>query len=320
MRVLVTGAAGFIGSHLAERLASQGHDVRALDNLSDNYSLALKSLNMKQVQLAGASFLRLDLASDPLAAALDGVEYVYHLAAQPGISVGTGFEAYLRNNVVATQRLVDAAAISGRVRGFLNVSTSSVYGADAGGAEDAEPKPTSLYGVTKLAAEQLVLARARDSGFPACSVRLFSVYGPRERPEKLYPLLIRCLLEGREFPIYEGSLQHSRSFTFVSDAVDGLIGAMGSFARCIGEIFNIGSETSMKTADGIAIVEKLLDQRVRLKVLPRRMGDQLRTHANVKKAKAAFGYSPKASAEEGLAAEIAWYRTQIEGRIRLYKD
>ena len=127
-------------------------------------------------------------------------------------------------------RLAEAAKRSPTFQGFINISTSSVYGIDATGDETTEPKPTSYYGVTKLAAEQLVLAYARDEGFPACSLRLFSVYGPRERPEKLYPKLIRCILEDREFPLYEGSQDHVRSYTYVDDAIDGLVAALERIA------------------------------------------------------------------------------------------
>ena len=213
MRILVTGAAGFVGSHLAERLAGMGHQVRGIDSLTDYYALALKKLNVDQLTRAGVVLLRLDLANDDLRAAVLDVDLVYHAAAQPGISAQVGFETYLQNNLIATQRLLEAVKGSRSLRGFVNVSTSSVYGVDATGDEESEPRPTSHYGVTKLAAEQLVLALARDEGFPGSSLRLFSVYGPREQPEKLYPRLIGAILEGRPFPLFEGSERHLRSYT-----------------------------------------------------------------------------------------------------------
>jgi UDP-glucuronate 4-epimerase len=315
MNILVTGVAGFIGSHLAERLVDLGHTVRGIDCFTDYYARSLKELNARQVEEKGTTFLPLDLAADDLGPAIEGVEIVYHAAAQPGISAKTMFETYLRNNVAATYRLAQAVKDSSSLHGFINISTSSVYGADATGDETTECKPTSYYGVTKLAAEQLVLAYARDRGFPACSLRLFSVYGPRERPEKLYPKLIRCVLEDREFPLFEGSERHQRSYTYVGDIIDGLIATMDSFDRCIGEIFNIGTDIAITTEEGIRTVEDIIGKRAKIAVKPKRPGDQLRTHANIEKARRLLGYNPTTAAREGLAQEIAWYRQYIHGKI-----
>jgi UDP-glucuronate 4-epimerase len=318
MNILVTGAAGFIGSHLAERLAGLGHRVRGLDGLTDYYTRDLKALNVSHIKAAGVEFLALDLAKDDLGPAIRDVEVVYHLAAQPGISATTGFDTYLRNNFVATYRLAEALQESRALRRFINISTSSVYGADATGDETCEPRPTSYYGVTKLAAEQLVLSYARDRGFPACSMRLFSVYGPRERPEKLYPHLIGCILEDREFPLFAGSEHHLRSFTYVGDIVDGLVAALDNFDRCAGEIFNIGTDAAITTGEGIKIVEGIIGKPARLAVKPKRPGDQLRTHANIEKARRLLGYQPATTPEQGLAQEVAWYRQHILGKINLW--
>ncbi|OQA19938.1 MAG: UDP-glucose 4-epimerase [Chloroflexi bacterium ADurb.Bin360] len=256
MRVLVTGAAGFIGSHLAERLAALGHAVVGLDCLTDYYDRAQKERNAAALAACGIPLLRLDLASDDLHAALEGTHILYHLAAQPGISAATPFEIYLRNNIIATQRLLAAAQTLPTLRMAINIATSSIYGADATGDETTEPRPTSHYGVTKLAAEQLLLARYRDTGFPACSLRLFSVYGPRERPE-----------------------------TYVADAVDGMVAVLEHLDACNGEIFNIGTDQTLTTGEGIQIVERILGQPARIVRQPRRSGDQLRTHANIAKAR-----------------------------------
>jgi UDP-glucuronate 4-epimerase len=315
MNILVTGVAGFIGSHLAERLIDLGHTVRGIDCFTDYYARSLKELNVEQVKEKGVAFLLLDLAADDLGPAIKGVEIVYHVAAQPGISAKTPFETYMRNNVVATYRLAQAVKDSPSLQGFINISTSSVYGFDATGDETTECKPTSYYGVTKLAAEQLVLAYARDRGFPACSLRLFSVYGPRERPEKLYPKLIRCILEDREFPLFEGSERHLRSYTYVDDIVDGLVAAMEQFDRYSGEIFNIGTDVAITTEEGIRTVEDIIGKRAKIAVKPRRPGDQLRTHANIEKARRLLEYNPTMVAREGLAQEIAWYRQHIYGKI-----
>lgn len=308
MKILVTGAAGFIGSHLAERLAALGHSAVGIDCLTDYYSPALKQLNVNALAAQGIAVLPLDLAVDDLRDAVAGAEIVYHSAAQPGLSASTSFEIYARNNITATQRLLEALADEPALRGFIYLSTSSVYGADATGPETAEPRPTSYYGVTKLAAEQLVLARQRDRGLPALSMRLFSVYGPRERPEKLYPKLIRAILEDREFPLYQGSEQHLRSYTYVGDIVDGLVAPLERLDWCVGEIFNIGTDTAITTGEGIRIVEELLRRKARIALKPARPGDQLRTHANIAKARRLLDYNPTTSARAGLAQEVAWYQ------------
>lgn len=308
MKILVTGAAGFIGSHLAERLTGLGHDVVGVDCFSDYYSVALKELNARDVENSGATMVRLDLAADDLSAALDSVEIIYHVAAQPGISAVTPFEAYVRNNLTATHNLLEAARDISTLKCFINVSTSSVYGAHATDSEEAPPKPTSYYGVTKLAAEQLALAYWRDKGLPVCSLRLFSVYGPRERPEKLYAKLIRCILEDLEFPLFEGSEKHRRSYTYIDDVLAGFVAVLDRADACMGEIFNIGSDVEITTGEGIRIVEEILGRKARIAMRPKRPGDQLHTHANIAKARRILDYTPKTTPEEGLRAQVAWLR------------
>ena len=318
MNILVTGGAGFIGSHLAERLAMLGHEVRVLDALTDTYCTDLKALNARRLQAQGITLLRLDLAADDLQDATRDAEFVFHLAAQPGIAAALPFEVFVRNNILATQRLLDALRGSATLRGLINVSTSSVYGCDAGGDESTAPAPASHYGATKLAAEEWVLARARDEGLPACSLRLFSVYGPRERPEKLYTRLIGSLLENREFPLFEGSAHHTRSYTYVGDIIDAMISVMDQFDGCKGEIFNLGAEASITTADAVRIAEALTGRRARVVVQPKRAGDQLHTRANIGKAFRVLGYAPRVSLQDGLAHQIAWYREHILGKMDLW--
>lgn len=315
MNILVTGAAGFIGSHLAERLIDLGHSVQGLDCFTNYYARALKALNASQVKDKGVVFLPLDLTEDDLSAVVNDVEIVYHVAAQPGISATTTFETYVRNNITATHRLLEAVKQSPSFRGFINISTSSVYGADASGDETTEPKPTSYYGVTKLAAEQLTLACTRDQGSPACSLRLFSVYGPRERPDKLYSKLIRYILEDREFPLCEGSEHHLRSYTYIGDAIDGLVAALDNFDRCIGEIFNIGTDITLTTEEGIRTVEEVIGKPARIIMAPRRPGDQSKTHANIEKARRLLGYNPTTTLKEGVEKTVEWYKQDILGKI-----
>ena len=310
MKIVVTGVAGFIGSHLAERLADGGHDVTGVDCFTDYYSRRLKELNAEDVRKRGVSIAQLDLAEADLSAVLQDAEVIYHLAAQPGISDATPYAHYARNNILATHRLVETARRLPALKMLVNVATSSVYGRHATDSEECAPKPTSYYGVTKLAAEQLVLAACREGGLPACSLRLFSVYGQRERPEKLYPKLIRSIFEDTEFPLYEGSESHSRSYTYVGDIVDGFVAVLDHLDQCVGEIFNIGADFEFTTGEGIRIVESLIGREARKVIKPKRTGDQLRTFANIDKARRILGYNPTTRLEDGLRAEVDWFRNR----------
>jgi len=307
MNILVTGAAGFIGSHLCERLLALGHSVRGIDNFNPYYDVVLKEENARGIQAAGASLHRLDLAADPLTEAVAGVHAVFHAAAQPGLSAAS-FDTYVRNNIHATHRLLEAVHDSPSLTAFVNIATSSVYGTYATEPETAEVRPTSYYGVTKLAAEQLVMAYARDRGLPACSLRLYSVYGPRERPDKLYPKLIRALVEDTPLPLYEGSESHRRSYTYIDDILNGLIAVLHRWDRCAGEIFNIGTDTVITTGEGIRLVEEIVGKRAVIRRLPRRAGDQTATQADITKARRVLDYHPAVLPADGLKTTVAWYR------------
>lgn len=315
MKILVTGAAGAIGSHIAEALCREGHEVIAVDSFTDYYDRGIKELNAAAVKAAGADFRNVDLATDDLSPIVDGVDVIFHLAAQPGISAVTPFEKYLRNNVIATERLL-AAAEKRPLKGFINFGTSSIYGEYAKGDEKTAPKPTSNYGVTKLAAEQLVLSRHRDSGFPALSLRIFSVYGERERPEKLYHKLTKAILEDAEFPLHENAREMTRSYTYVGDIVDGCMLVLKNLDSCIGEIINLGSDATHTTGKGIDLIEEILGKKARFKIVPPRPGDQKETSADIAKAKRLFGYRPKVPLAEGLEREVKWYVEHIHSKKR----
>jgi nucleoside-diphosphate-sugar epimerase len=311
MNIVVTGAAGFIGSHLCERLAALGHAVEGIDCFSPFYDARLKQDNAASLHSRGVTIHKLDLAEDHLDDILSRVEAVYHCAAQPGLSSSSTFDSYVRNNLTATFRLLESAARAPRQPRLINIATSSVYGATATGPETSEPRPTSFYGVTKLAAEQLALAYGRDRGLPVCSLRLFSVYGPRERPDKLYPRLIRSLLLGTSLPLFEGSEQHRRSYTYVDDIVDGLVAVLERWDSCQGEIFNIGNDQAITTGRGIRIVEDIIGHPVKAEHVPRRSGDQLATQADITKARKVLSYNPTTAPEEGLRKTVAWYREYL---------
>jgi UDP-glucuronate 4-epimerase len=306
MKILVTGAAGFIGSHLAETLARSGHEVVGIDNFAEYYDPAQKRHNARAAAAAGCRLIEDDLVTANLSEIVEGVQVVYHAAAQPGISDKVTFSTYVRNNIEATHRLLEALKPSPALQLFVNLSTSSVYGYKATEPETSAPEPVSYYGVTKLAAEQLALSYQRETGLPACSMRLFSVYGERERPDKLYPRLILSMLRDAEFPLYEGSLDHSRSFTYVGDVIRAFIAALDRPEACIGEIFNIGSDTEMTTRAAIETVEAILGKKARFDMRPRRAGDQTRTQANIDKARRILGFQPETTFADGIRNEIGW--------------
>ena len=310
MKVLVTGAAGFIGSQLAEGLLAAGHEVVGIDNFNGYYDRKLKERNAASVRASGGVVLEIDLAQDDLAGCLKNVAVVFHAAAQPGLSPGTSEGDYQRNNVVATQRLLEACKAADSLEMLFYLSTSSVYGRTATRDEEAEPRPTSNYGRSKLEAERAVLAAASSGDLSACALRIFSVYGPRERPEKLFPLLIHSLEDGQPFPLFEGSLKHERSFTYVGDIVEGLLAALEHRARLCGEVINLGAESSVTTAEGIGIVEDLMGRKARFEALPPRAGDQLKTAAQIDKARRLLGYAPQTALRDGLKSEVRWFTSR----------
>jgi nucleoside-diphosphate-sugar epimerase len=315
MRVFITGIAGAIGSSLAERLRALGHEVSGIDSLTPFYDVRLKEMNLSAVEAVGVPVTRGDIREVALAPLIEGCDVVFHLAAQPGISALTPFQDYLDNNIVATARLLDVLTTLKNPPHVMYGSTSSVYGVSAKGDEATEPRPTSNYGVTKLASEQLALARHRDSGLPVTSLRLFSVYGERERPEKFFIKLIRAIHEDTEFPLHEGSEEHVRSFTYIGDILDGLVAAMERRDAVNGEIVNIGTDVTATTGEGLALVQELSGKKANIKRLPPRPGDQKETAAHIEKARRLLGYSPKTSLREGLQKQIEWYRTHIHGKL-----
>jgi UDP-glucuronate 4-epimerase len=309
MKVLVTGAAGYIGSHAAERLQSLGHEVVGLDNFSDYYDVSLKQLNATALSAKGIVIEKIDLRfAEQLKALPTDFDYIFHFAAQPGISATSSFEDYLDNNVIGTKNLLDFALKNKNLKLFVNIATSSIYGMNATFDESVPPTPVSHYGVTKLAAEQLVLESSRLGELKACSLRLYSVYGPRERPEKLYTKLIANAFHDIPFPLFKGSENHLRSFTYVQDIIDGVVSVIGKVDLVNGEIINLGTEEENTTHHGIEIVEQILNKKISIEAVNARVGDQLRTKAVIDKARKLLGYNPKTSLYEGLKAQVQWYQ------------
>src|SRR4051812_34230850 len=296
MRYLVTGAAGFIGSHLVEALEAAGHDVAGLDCFTDYYDPPLKGEN------AGSHDVeRVDLAEDELD--VSGFDGVFHLAGQPGVrSFGDVFPLYLRRNVLATQRLFEAAAAAG-VR-VVYASSSSVYG-DAERyptPEDADPQPRSPYGITKLACEHLARAYGRDFGLDAVGLRYFTVYGPRQRPDMFMTRVVTALAEGGTFELY-GDGSQSRSFTYVGDAVAATVAVMERGAH---RIYNVGGGDEASVRDAIALLERIAERSLDVRYGARVPGDLVRTCADSSRLRDELGWSPRTALEDGLRAHWEW--------------
>lgn len=309
MKILVTGAAGFIGSHTAERLVKLGHSVVGVDNFCDYYNPDLKSLNANSLLDCGVKIVKSDLRDAATFTILDkDFDYIFHFAAQPGISSTSTFEDYFTNNILATKLLCDFALQCNQLKMFVNIGTSSIYGLEATFPETKTPEPASYYGVTKLAAEQLVLQHARMKQIKACSLRLYSVIGPRERPEKMYTKLIDLGLKNQPFPLFEGSEKHLRSFTYVGDIVDGVVSVIGKEAVLNNEIINLGTEVEHTTQDGIDAVAKVLNSTIQIEKMPKRFGDQVRTKANIDKAKRLLNYNPQTTLLKAVELQAEWFK------------
>lgn len=312
MKILVTGAAGFIGSHLCEKLVADGHDVTGIDNFNTYYNPELKRLNEADLSAIGVAILNKDLNSNLSGVFETPFDHVYHLAAQPGISADTSLEEYVVNNIYATQNLLEAVMrYCPELRCFVNISTSSVYGIEATVGEDVPAQPVSFYGSTKLAAEQLVLGLQRVGKLKACSIRLYSVYGPRERPEKLYTKLIDNLYKDSAFPLFEGSVHHERSFTYVGDIVAGLAAIIGREDAVAGEIINLGTDEVHTTQEGIDAAQQIMGKKLLIDHRPPRPGDQLKTAAVIDKARELLAYAPKVTLVEGLREQVRWYKEKF---------
>ena len=305
MRIVVTGCAGFIGSHVAERLVAEGHDVVGIDCFTDYYARDVKERNLEGLRSSPTFALHeLDLRTDGLEAALEGADAVIHEAAMAGLLRSwVDVDSYQSCNFTGTHRLVEAAQRAGVGR-FVHASTSSVYGSDAVGDEASPLEPTSPYGVTKLAAEKLVMAYWRTRDLPAVVLRYFSIYGPRQRPDMGYHLFIDAMLDGRPITVFGDGLQ-SRSNTYISDCVGATVAAALT-PGIAGEVCNVGGGEVVSVLDVLRILGELLDVTPVVVRGEARPGDQRHTRADVRRAAALLGYAPQVGAVEGLRAQVEW--------------
>ena len=303
MRYVVTGAAGFIGSHLLRALLDRGHDAVGWDAFTDYYDPALKEENADGLPVG-----RIDLAEGEIPS-LDGVDGVFHLAGQPGVSsFGDVFRVYVRQNVLASQRLFEVAAAAG-ARTVL-ASSSSIYGEAAAypTPEDTAPRPLSPYGITKLASEHLAAAYGREFELDAVVVRYFTIYGPRQRPDMALAKMIRCAVEGLPFELH-GDGSQSRSFTYVDDAVEATILAMERGGH--GAVLNVGGGEEHTMLDAIEALADVSGRRLELVPARRREGDQGRTAADTTRIRAEIGWKPRTRFRDGLAAQWRWAADRV---------
>jgi UDP-glucose 4-epimerase len=307
VKALVTGAAGFIGSHLTAALLDRGAAVVGVDAFTDYYPRTLKEKNLEENRLReGFRFAETSIQSADLPALLDGVTHVFHLAAQAGVrkSWGRDFRTYTVNNVEATQLLLEAC-VGRQIERFVHASSSSVYGdrAPIPMREDALPQPVSPYGVTKMAAEQLGYLYHVNYGLPVVAMRYFTVYGPRQRPDMAFHRFIAASLNDEPIALY-GDGEQTRDFTFVSDAIAATVAAGERGVN--GRSYNIGGGSRVSMNDVIRIIERVAGKPLKINREGAQRGDMRDTYADTSLARADLGFAPKVSLEEGIHAEYRW--------------
>ncbi len=308
-RVLVTGAAGFIGSHLVDRLLVDGCEVVGVDAFTGYYPRWRKERNIESARChEGFTLVEGDLATMDLGGLLAGVDSVVHLAGEPGVrrSWGPNFPRYLERNVVSTERLLEAAVESG-VERFVFASSSSVYGSDCGGPvhEEDPRRPASPYALSKLAAEELMGLYGRERGVPATVLRYFTVYGPRQRPEMALSEFICAAFEGRPVDVF-GDGSQRRDLTFVGDAVEATVAALE--APC--GVYNVGGGSRASVDEMLEAVRRVTGLPVVARYGPAAPGDVLSTWADSDRAAHSLGYRPRVGLEEGISAQAEWAASQ----------
>ncbi|YAF95926.1 MAG: NAD-dependent epimerase/dehydratase family protein [Nodularia sp. CChRGM 3473] len=311
-KTIVTGAAGFIGSHLVEALLQQGEEVIGIDEFNNYYDPMLKHKSI--AHLYGSPKFTLiegDIQFLDWQVLLQDVDVVYHQAAQAGVraSWGHGFRTYTERNINATQVLLEAAKDAQHLKRIVFASTSSVYG-DAETLpthEGISPQPVSPYGITKLAAERLCGLYHNNFGVPIVALRYFTVYGPRQRPDMAFHKFFKSILQDEAIPIY-GDGQQTRDFTFVSDVIAANLAA-ATIPQAVGEIFNIGGGSRVVLAEVLNTMEKIVGKAIKRNHIEKAMGDARHTAADVSKARQILGYQPQVSLREGLTQEWQWVKS-----------
>jgi nucleoside-diphosphate-sugar epimerase len=309
MRCLVTGAAGFIGSHLCERLLADGHAVVGVDCFTDYYPRGVKERNLANLRgQRHFTFRELDLSEGVPEDVAAGAEWVFHLAAMAGLTRSwTDFDSYNRHNLTATHRLLESLKGSPTLQRMIYASTSSVYGKYASGDESLPTRPSSPYGITKLAAEQLCRVYGDELGLPCVVLRYFSVYGPRQRPEMGYHLFINAILQGKPIRLTGDGLQ-VRGNTYIADCVEATIRATQATP---GETFNLGGGELVTVLEVFKKLERIIGKPAVIERHPPRKGDQLATGADVTKLFRHLGWKPTTGIDEGLARQVEWQKALL---------
>lgn len=307
MNALVTGAAGFIGSHLVERLIEAGATVTGIDSFTDHYPRELKARNLARLRgAAGFTLVESSLADADLSTLLDGITHVFHLAAQAGVrkSWGRDFHVYTVNNVEATQVLLEAC-VGMPIERLVYASSSSVYGDEVPlpMREDVRLQPVSPYGVTKLAAEQLCHLYHVNHGVPAVSLRYFTVYGPRQRPDMGFSRFLHAVVRGDAVPQF-GDGKQTRDFTFVADAVTATVAAAARGKP--GAVYNIGGGSRIELLDVFELIRRITGRPLRVEQIAAQRGDMRNTYADTTRARAELAFAPTVTLEEGLRAQYDW--------------
>jgi UDP-glucuronate 4-epimerase len=317
-RALVTGCAGFIGSHLTDALLADGHEVVGIDCFSDNYPKPDKLANLAAAgDHTGFELHRRDLAAEDVSGLLAGCDVVFHLAAEPGVrsSWGARFERFVRNNLEATQRLLEAARLTPGTR-FVYASSSSVYGESERlpTPEETPPRPLSPYGVTKLAGEQLCRVYHANHGVDAVALRFFTVYGPRQRPDMAFRRFAEAAARGAPIDLF-GDGRQSRDFTYVADVV-AAIRAAADTPRAGGRAYNIGGGAPVSLNAALDRLAALAGRPLDVRRHGRESGDVLHTAADIGRAREELGFAPATPLEEGLEAEFEWVRERAAACLR----
>ena len=312
MKVLVTGVAGFIGSSLSERLLDEGFHVVGLDSFFDYYPRKIKEKNLENLLSSpNFEFVEADILETNLDVILEGINGVFHQAAVAGVraSWGESFDQYVENNILATQRLLEACK-DRRLDKFVYASSSSVYGDidELPITESSPTNPVSPYGVTKLAAEHLSSLYFKAYGVPTVSLRYFTVYGPRQRPDMAFHKFITKVMKGEQIDIY-GTGEQTRDFTFIDDVVEANLQAFRDGKP--GEVYNIGGGSRIKLLDAIGLIESIVGKKVDLVHTEPQRGDAKHTFSDISKARADFNYDPQVDVKLGLQKHYEWLKENI---------